>query len=147
VRALAPRFERELELLGVDPAELADARERAAAALTGVLDDANGRWLLAAHPEAGSELKITQRSAAALQHLQIDRTFVAGGVRWIIDFKTGRHEGGDREAFLDSEVERYRPQLERYAAAMSRIDERPIKLGLYFPLLRAFRSWAAPNAR
>ena len=51
------------------------------------------------------------------------------GLRWIIDFKTSAHEGGSTEAFLESEVERYRPQLERYAAAMSAMDSRPIRVG------------------
>ena len=49
------------------------------------------------------------------------------------------------EAFLDSEVERYADQLARYADAMARIDERPLRVGLYFPLLQTFRSWS-PNA-
>ena len=72
----------------------------------------------------------------------MDRTFVAeDGTRWIVDFKTSSHEGGASAAFLESEVERYRPQLERYADAMSAIDDRPIRVGLYFPLLQAFRDW------
>jgi ATP-dependent exoDNAse (exonuclease V) beta subunit len=140
---LAPRLARELELAGVDADELLWARERALGALSAVLDDADGRWLLGAHTESASELRLTLRAPAALRHIQIDRTFVADGVRWIVDFKTGQHEGGDRRAFLDSEVERYRPQLARYAAAFAVLDARPIKLGLYFPLLRAFRSWPA----
>ena len=38
---------------------------------------------------------------ATVAHVAVDRTFVADGVRWIVDFKTGRHEGADPEAFLD----------------------------------------------
>ncbi len=76
-----------------------------------------------------------------MQSLRIDRTFVdAEGVRWIVDWKTSRHEGGDREAFLDRELERYRSQLERYAQAMRTLEpDRPVKTGLYFPLLDAWR--------
>ena len=80
---------------------------------------------------------------AVLEHIRLDRTFVADGVRWIVDFKTGQHEGADTGAFLDSEVQRYRPQLDRYAQALAVIDARPIEACLYFPLLRAFRSWRA----
>ena len=43
--------------------------------------------------------------------------------------------------FLDCEQQRYRVQLDRYAALMRRIDERPVKLGLYFPLLKGWREW------
>ena len=72
----------------------------------------------------------------------IDRTFVdENGVRWIVDYKTGTHEGGDVEAFLDREQERYRAQLEQYAALMRMLDNRPVKLGLYFPLLKGWREW------
>jgi ATP-dependent helicase/nuclease subunit A len=77
----------------------------------------------------------------------IDRTFVdEDGVRWIIDYKTGSHEGGGLETFLDDEKERYREQLERYARLMVQRDARPIRLALYFPLLGGWREWAAPVA-
>jgi len=75
----------------------------------------------------------------------IDRAFVdAAGVRWIVDYKTSRHEGAGREEFLDREQERYRPQLERYAALMRKLGPEPVRLGLYFPLLGAWREWDAP---
>jgi hypothetical protein len=35
--------------------------------------------------------------------------------------------------------------LERYARLLAQQDERPIRLGLYFPLLQAWREWAAPT--
>jgi ATP-dependent helicase/nuclease subunit A len=71
----------------------------------------------------------------------IDRTFVTqDGTRWIVDFKTSTHEGGGLEEFLNNEVVRYRPQLERYAKLMTgyRSQER-VKAALYFPLLGAWR--------
>ena len=76
---------------------------------------------------------------------------VSGGVdpegrRWIVDFKTGSHRGGAREAWLDSELTRYRPQLERYARIMAALDPRPIMLGLYFPLVDGWREWSWPPA-
>ena len=113
------------------------------AALTGALEDPHGRWVLGTHAEARSELAITLRTGDVLEHLRLDRTFVNDGTRWIVDFKTSQHEGGDVDAFLDSEVARYAPQLERYAQALAAIDARPVHVGLYFPLLRRFRSWAA----
>ena len=86
-------------------------------------------------------------TSGGLEHLRLDRTFIdADGVRWIIDFKTSAHEGGASEEFLDSEVERYRAQLERYATAMFKLEARPIRVGLYFPLLQAFRDWEPARA-
>ena len=67
----------------------------------------------------------------------IDRLFRdAAGERWIVDFKTSRHEGGGLEAFLDEQRKRYEPQLNAYAAAFDKA-----RLGLYFPLLRGWREW------
>jgi ATP-dependent exoDNAse (exonuclease V) beta subunit len=143
VRALAGTFERDLLLLGVEPHEVGDARDRVLAALMRALADPRGRWVLGAHAEARSEFRLTVRNGDVLEHLRLDRTFVADGKCWIVDFKTSQHEGGDLGAFLDSEVARYRPQLERYAHALAAIDPRPIHLGLYFPLLAEFRGWPA----
>jgi hypothetical protein len=59
-----------------------------------------------------------------------------------VDYKTGTHEGADVEGYLDRERQRYGAQLERYAALLRGIDPRPIRLGLYFPLLNGWREWA-----
>ena len=70
----------------------------------------------------------------------IDRMLVdRDGVRWIVDFKTGGHEGGNLQAFVDQEVERYRPQLQRYAVLARRLGDEPVRCALYFPLLGEFR--------
>ena len=114
VRDRTGRFRGELRLLGVEERELDFSTQRVIDALCRVLEDATGRWLLQDHSEAESELLLTIHSAAGLEHVRLDRTFVAeDGTRWIVDFKTSTHEGGARAAFLESEVERYRPQLER----------------------------------
>lgn len=136
-------FARELELLGVEAGELAGAAARVVAALSRALDDPHGRWVLGPHEAARSELRMTLRVGASLEHIRLDRTFVADGKRWIVDFKTSVHEGGNLDAFLASEVERYAPQLERYAAAVAATDARPVQLALYFPLLGELRAWPA----
>ena len=60
------------------------------------------------------------------------------GTRWIVDYKTSGHEGGDVEAFLDQERTRYEKQLTRYAIALG---EDSTMLGLYFPVLAGWRAW------
>ena len=98
--------------------------------------DPRGRWLLdASHAESANEFAICGLLGGEFRELVLDRTFVEDGVRWIIDYKTGRHEGGDRSAFLDREMQRYKGQLDTYAELMNRLDPRPIRLGLYFPML------------
>ena len=142
VGKLRDRFRAQLRRLGVSAVELEDAADKVEAALQGALTDERGAWVLGDHAEAENELALTAVDEGHPVRLQVDRTFVAEGVRWIIDYKTGSHTGGELEAFLASEQVRYQAQLERYARVLKKYDpEKPIRLGLYFPLLRAWREW------
>jgi ATP-dependent exoDNAse (exonuclease V) beta subunit len=130
--------------LGIPPRERAPALNRVAEAIRSVLADPRGQWLLdPQHGEARSEYALSGIDEGALTTIVMDRTFVDDeGVRWIIDFKSGRHEGGRVAAFLDREQDRYRDQLERYGRMMTRMDQRPIRLALYFPVMAGWREWA-----
>jgi ATP-dependent exoDNAse (exonuclease V) beta subunit len=144
VAALRPRLLMELRSEGVDEEQLARAAADVDRGMRGVLSDARGRWLFdPAHAEAASEWALAGIDNGAIVHVSLDRTFVADGVRWIVDFKTGRHEGGDTTAFLAREQERYSAQLERYARIVRALDPRPIRLALYYPLVDAgWREWS-----
>jgi hypothetical protein len=84
-------------------------------------------------------------SEGEFSRVVFDRSFIdEAGVRWVIDYKTSQHLGGGLELFLDREVERYRSQLERYGRLARRLGPQPVRLGLYFPLMRAWREWT-PN--
>lgn len=155
---------------GVSAADLAAATARAEQAITRVLADERGRWLLARHEDDQREWALAGvtdagRTGAAVpgagatpsrpvaRHIRIDRSFVAQGQRWIADYKLSVHEGGDLAAFLAAQQERYQPQLETYAAllAAANLEPRPVRLGLYFPLVEengrpAWRSWSWPRA-
>jgi hypothetical protein len=91
--------------------------------------------------DARSELALTAMIDGVAHSLRIDRSFVdEAGVRWVVDWKTSAHEGGDRDAFLDRELGRYRGQLERYVRVLRMLEpDRPVRAGLYFPLLDAWR--------
>lgn len=134
-------WERRLRELGLATGTATAAVARVEAALTGVLADAEGRWLLGAQSQARSEWALDALLDGQLLRVVIDRSFVdAEGLRWIVDFKTGRHEGGDLEGFFRSEELRYRPQLERYARVLRLLEpEREQVLALYFPLHGALR--------
>ncbi|HTS54562.1 MAG TPA: 3'-5' exonuclease, partial [Burkholderiales bacterium] len=136
-----------LKQQGVPSVELEPALARVQQALNGVLRDPRGRWILSReHREARSEYRLTSELDGGFVNVSLDRTFVdKDGVRWIVDYKTGAHEGAALDAFLDRELDRYRAQLERYAALLARIESRRTRLGLYFPLLRGWREWQAPS--
>ena len=138
------RLRQELAIEGVAADELDGALVALEAAIGGVLASERGRWLFApGHASAASEWALagSDEATGGIVHVAIDRSFVAAGVRWIVDFKTGTHEGGEREAFLDTEVLRYREQLERYARLVRRLDDRPIRLALFYPRFDGWRAW------
>ena len=97
-----------------------------------------GHWVLADHQDAHCEHRLTAVLSGEARNLVLDRTFVEDGVRWIIDYKTSSHSGGDLEGFLENEADRYREQLQAYRDAMALVDRRPIKTALYYPLLDRF---------
>ena len=132
---------RELAALGVLETDLSWTSQRVIEAICNVLSDAQGRWLLNHQwRDSQCELALSGVIDGAVHNIVIDRTFVDDhGVRWIIDYKTGAHKGTDVDEFLDSETTRYRGQLARYAQLMGAYDRRPIRLGLYFPVLAAWR--------
>ena len=134
-------WRRALLQAGVDEAHLAEALSRTERAIGGfAASELAGRLLDPASAEAASELALTAVFDGVVQSLRIDRSFVdPDGVRWIVDWKTSEHEGGDPDAFLDNELARYTPQLRRYAAVMKLLDPRPQRVGLYFPLHDAWR--------
>jgi ATP-dependent helicase/nuclease subunit A len=143
VRSRRDLYRSVLANLGVPPDDLAEAVERVETGLLKTLRDPRGRWILEAHAEAECELKVAGLIDGKFTEAMIDRTFVEHDVRWIIDYKTSEHLGADVEAFLNSEQNRYREQLERYARLLFQQDGRPIRLALYFPLLGGWREWPA----
>lgn len=147
IAAQRPRVARELDRLGFTGAEAAAAADQVLLAVASTLGDARGRWLFdPRHADARSEYAVTGLRDGSAKHVVLDRTFVdESGVRWIVDFKLSRHEGAGREAFLDSEQVRYRPQLEAYADVARGLGPQPIRLGLYFPLLAGWREWEAAH--
>jgi ATP-dependent helicase/nuclease subunit A len=128
---------------GVSPLEIDSIAERVHTALERTASSERGAWILAAHVEAQCEYPITGVLDGDILRGVVDRTFIdASGSRWIIDYKTSAHEGGGLQEFLDDQQRRYRDQLERYARLLAPQD-RPIRLGLYFPLLDEWREWGA----
>ncbi|MEX2479761.1 MAG: UvrD-helicase domain-containing protein [Gammaproteobacteria bacterium] len=138
------RFARgQLRSLGVAEADLEAAVTSVVQAFATTMASPRGRWLFDdAHRDSAAEL-----SLGVVARVVIDRTFIdADGQRWIIDFKTGSHSGSGLEDWLDNERERYRGQLEHYGRVMALLDARPIRLGLYFPLVDGWREWPCPAA-
>jgi ATP-dependent helicase/nuclease subunit A len=144
IRARRGHYQRWLALHGVPAERLEHATARVIEALLGVHRDPRGRWILTSgYRQDFREYALSGHEQGAMVRVVIDRSFIDGGVRWVIDYKTSQHSGSGLEEFLDREVERYRPQLMRYARLARGLGPEPVRLGLYFPLMRAWREWAS----
>jgi ATP-dependent exoDNAse (exonuclease V) beta subunit len=130
---------RELIAAGVVDRDLDAACDRVVAALAATLEDKRGKWILGPQRNARNEYRLSTLAQGVRRMLVIDRVFEDNvGDTWIVDYKTSTHEGGDVEAFLLKEQERYHDQLEGYVTALGKPEARR---GLYFPLLKGWREW------
>ncbi len=134
-------MERLLIAEGLSGELLESAVARCKNGLTKTLGSKRGRWILSGnHKDAHCEWALGFMQNGQACHRIIDRSFIdEKGVRWIIDYKTGSHEGSDLNSFLDNEERRYARQLEDYRELLRKMEnDRPIRMALYFP---AFDGW------
>ncbi len=135
-------IENRLTQAGITASHLSSATATVQTAINNTLNDRRGLWILDAHTDAKTEVQLTAILNGEVNQLVIDRTFIdADGVRWIIDYKTAFYDGADLEKFLAAEHADYAEKMHWYHHAMRELGERSIKLGLYFPLLSAWREW------
>ena len=123
--------------LGVADAEVDVTCARVRIALERVIADPRGLWLLSA--QGAAELALTGIWRGQPQSIVIDRVCRAEDDSvWIVDYKTGTHEGGDLAGFLEDEARRYSDQLARYRAIYAAYSGDTARTALYFPLLGEF---------
>lgn len=135
IEQLKPTFQRYFKQQQVAQNDLGYCVERCVKALSNVLEDDTGRWLLSRHENAQSEFSLSTRLNEQFKTYVIDRTFIDDkGCRWIVDFKTGYHAGGNLESFYQSELERYKNQLATYASVMRQMESRNLRCALYLPM-------------
>jgi len=114
--------------------------EQTQAAVNNTLTDKVGRFILYNHPESESEWTI-QKSLGQGAYLTriVDRTFVADGIRWIVDYKSAEPQADETLAqFIQREKLAYLAQINEYVTLIKVLDTRPIKAGIYFPMIRHF---------
>ena len=130
-----------LEALGFTEATARPIAERVDAVLRAALDDARGRWVVSGPGYA--ELPLSGVHDGEPVSIRIDRVRIDDdGSHWIIDYKTGSHQGGDLEGFLAAERRRYASQLNRYAALYAAWSGHEPKKALYYPMLKRFEELA-----
>ncbi len=141
------RWRAELQSMRLEPQQIQSAVKRLCVAIANMQSDPRAKWIFAepSHRCIENEYAISTVENTNVQHHRIDRTFVdKQDTRWIIDYKSTTHFESDVNAFIDQQIEErgYKQQLMRYANALSQLENNPIKIGLYFPLLKQWREWA-----
>ena len=87
-------------------------------ALSRTLEDGRGRWLLSPHSEHRCEFAVSAVIEGRLEHVRVDRTFIEEGTRWLIDYKITEQLGGDLRRFVRMQVDKYRPDMQRYVRVL-----------------------------
>ncbi|TQV81280.1 AAA family ATPase [Exilibacterium tricleocarpae] len=131
-------WHQQLRQLGIDGDDLTRSLDKIQTAVASMLADATGRWLLDPdHKDSACELPLYQTSADRQRLFIIDRTFIDGGYRWIVDYKSSEPAAGETQAdFIAAALDTYRSQLEGYGELFYRGHAEPVRLALYFPLLQ-----------
>jgi ATP-dependent helicase/nuclease subunit A len=151
-----PRALAMLRANGLPRAEVESQSAEVVRALTAVLKDPIGCWILGARAGAGTEISwsawaATEGAGEVVRSLRGDRIFRAGATPctteethlWIVDYKTASHGTAGLDTFLEGEKAKYQQQLEAYAAVMRKVqgENLPICLALYYPLLSRLVWW------
>ncbi len=144
---LKANWRAELQAMQLDAQQINTSIKRLSVAVKNIQQDPKGQWIFAdqLHQEVRNEFAITTLDDGKISQHRIDRTFIdQENTRWIIDYKSTTHFDDDVREFVDQQmIERgYKQQLERYAQAFSQLENRPIKMAIYFPLLQQWREWA-----
>jgi len=137
IKAAAAQMRVELAVAGVAARRLDTALQQVQACLHQALESKRGQWLLAARDGAAAEYALHGVIDGEIVHAVIDRTFVAAGERWAIDYKTSAPaEGETLPVFLAREATRYQPQLSLYLHLLQALEpQHRVRGGLYFPMI------------
>lgn len=130
-----------LSALGVSANEMNHSLSLVKTAVTNILSDSRGQWITSqTHKQAHSEWALTAVLSNKIHHVIIDRSFIDhDGIRWIIDYKTSAPNDGETlPHFLQKEWLTYQDQLSLYQNIVSKIEDRPVKTALYFPLCKGW---------
>jgi ATP-dependent helicase/nuclease subunit A len=149
VAGWGPRIAAVLRGEGLSQMSVKKLALRVQSALRGVLQDADGIWVLGKHERASSEHALTAWGDRR-NSVRLDRVFRAGETPlaagsdylWIVDYKTTTHGRAGVDEFLAEERVKYEPQMLAYARMMqSEADRGRLRVGLYYPMLPRLAWW------
>ena len=110
-------------------------------AINNMLKDEKGRWILFDHNQSACELSLSYSlEEQAMRGTSIlDRTFVADGIRWVIDYKYSWPNDVELlTEFLHRQSLKYHAQMRHYARLAANLGTEPVRCALYFPMIAEF---------
>ena len=99
--------------------------------LVSALSSTEGQWVLQAREGAAVELALMKLTGDRAKKHIVDRTFIDGGTRWIIDYKTTELSADASAEVLQSAAENYSEQLQSYATLFE-YEGLPVKCAIFF---------------
>ena len=153
VAGWTPRIIAVLRGEGLSPLAVDRLSTRVKLALSNMMKDAEGFWLLAPREGSTTEFALTTWNENR-SSVRLDRMFSGGGkpldvgsdYLWIIDYKTATHGTRGVDEFLAEERAKYAAQMDAYARVLQdRVEAGKLRIGLYYPMLPRL-IWWEPNA-
>lgn len=123
--------------LGFSRTQLATVLAELKQQIRRLFDDPIGQWLIAEHKEERNEFELLLDANGTVSTRIIDRTFVEQGIRWVIDFKTGRDDVNSRK--------NHQNQVNEYAEILYRLKPGPICCGIYYLASSQWLHWSYPE--
>jgi ATP-dependent helicase/nuclease subunit A len=120
--------------------------------LINLRNDDKSLWVLdSSHDESQFELAVTAKNGG---FNIIDRTFIEGDTRWVIDFKSSKPKPCESiESFVSKELNAYQEQLVRYVNCLQEFDlnfDKPApkhyRAALFFPFAQIFSEYSQLKA-
>jgi ATP-dependent helicase/nuclease subunit A len=123
----------QLQQLGWNGSHLNNALQKITQSITTIVECEQGRWLLNSdHEQSSCELSLIRADQQDVREFIIDRSFVADGTHWIVDYKSSEPDENETiEQFIAREIETYKEQLQNYEKLLRGISTLPIKTALY----------------
>lgn len=136
---LLNRMERWLTNLKLPVSRQSELIQQACVHVGNTLQHERGRWVLQPHDSAHSEWSLTGVVDDRVFTAILDRSFIADGQRWVIDYKTGSPRADESVAsFMQQEKYRYKLQLGKYKNLLSELEPVAVRTALYFTALAHF---------
>ncbi len=97
------------------------------------LQNPKAQWMLDhSHAQSACEMPVSTMVKGDLKQFVLDRTFVDGGVRWVIDYKSSSPLDGETLAAFEARLAQdHREQLTQYALLLADLGNEPVRAGIF----------------